>query len=70
MSIIGCDLHTRYQVEPFGDEETGEIQVRRREHVTGEVKSFYVQFARGDGGGSGSDVSCAVVRAGAERVWT
>jgi transposase len=47
MSIIGCDLHTRYQVVAYVDEETGEIQVRRLEHATAEVKSFYASLPRG-----------------------
>jgi transposase len=47
MSIIGCDLHTRYQVVAWIDEETGEIKVRRLEHATGEVKIFYAAWPRG-----------------------
>jgi transposase len=47
MSIIGCDLHTRYQVVAWIDESTGEIQVRRLEHATVEVKSFYASLPRG-----------------------
>jgi len=47
MSIIGCDLHTRYQVVAWIDEGTGEIQVRRLEHEGEEVRKFYAQFARG-----------------------
>src|ERR1700691_844002 len=47
MSIIGCDLHTRYQVVAFIEEGTGEIQVRRLEHATGEVKSFYAALPPG-----------------------
>jgi transposase len=47
MSSIGCDLHTRYQVVAFVDEETGEIKGRRLEHATGEVRSFYAGLPRG-----------------------
>ena len=47
MSIIGCDLHTRYQVVAWIDASTGEIKVRRLEHATGEVKSFYAAWPRG-----------------------
>jgi len=32
MSIIGCDLHSRYQVIAMLDTETGEIVRRRLEH--------------------------------------
>jgi|GEM_PF-1670000 hypothetical protein len=28
MTIIGCDLHTRYQVVAWIDEETGEVRTR------------------------------------------
>jgi transposase len=47
MNIIGCDLHTRYQVVAFVEKETGEIKVRRLEHASGEVKSFYAGWPRG-----------------------
>jgi transposase len=47
MSIIGCDLHTRYQVVAWVEEGTGEIKVRRLEHDGDEVRKFYVQFPRG-----------------------
>ena len=40
MSIMGCDLHTRYQVVAWVDESTGEIRVRWLEHATMEVKKF------------------------------
>jgi len=45
--FIGCDLHTRYQVVAWLDEETGEICARRLEHEGKEVERFYQQFARG-----------------------
>jgi hypothetical protein len=47
MNIIGCDLHTRYLVVAWIDRETGEIKVRRREHASEEVRSFYRQWPRG-----------------------
>jgi transposase len=47
MSIIGCDLHTRYQVVAFIEERTGEVGVRRLEHAREEVKNFYAQWRRG-----------------------
>jgi len=47
MNIIGCDLHTRYQVVAWIDEQTGEIRVRRLEHGQEEVRSFYAAWPRG-----------------------
>jgi len=47
MSIIGCDVHTRYQVVAWIEEETGEIKVRRLEHDGEEVRSFYAQWPQG-----------------------
>jgi len=47
MNIIGCDLHTRYQVVAWVEESTGEIKVRRLEHASEEVRSFYAQWPRG-----------------------
>ena len=47
MTIIGCDLHTRYQVVAWIDEETGEIKTRRLEHEKGDVKGFYSSLPRG-----------------------
>jgi transposase len=41
MSIIGCDLHTRYQVIAMLEVEAGEIVTRRLEHENGEAKAFY-----------------------------
>ena len=41
MSIIGCDLHTRYQVIAEVDTDTGEMTTRRLEHENGEAKRFY-----------------------------
>src|SRR5215469_8380195 len=41
MSIIGCDLHTRYQVIAMLETESGEIVTRRLEHENGEAKAFY-----------------------------
>jgi transposase len=41
MSIIGCDLHTRYQVIAILETETGEVVTRRLEHENGDAKAFY-----------------------------
>ena len=41
MLIIGCDLHTRYQVIASLAAETGEVVTRRLEHENGEAKTFY-----------------------------
>ncbi len=45
--FIGNDLHTRYQVVAWIDEQTGEICKRRLEHTGEEVEKFYAQFPRG-----------------------
>ena len=47
MDIMGCDLHTRYQVVAWMEEETGEIRTRRLEHESEEVREFYGQWPRG-----------------------
>ena len=47
MNIIGCDLHTRYQVVAWVDEETGEILTLRLEHANGEARAFYARLPRG-----------------------
>jgi len=47
MNIIGCDVHTRYQVVAWVDEETGEIRRRRLEHGKEEVRAFYAGWPRG-----------------------
>jgi transposase len=47
MNIIGCDLHSRYQVVAWVNGETGEIMRRRLEHETGEAKRFYEGLPRG-----------------------
>ena len=47
MNIIGCDLHTRYQVVAWIDQETGEIRTRRLEHENGEARAFYASLPRG-----------------------
>jgi len=41
MLIIGCDLHTRYQVIAMLDTQTGEVVTRRLEHENGEAQAFY-----------------------------
>jgi transposase len=43
MDIIGCDLHTRYQVVAWVNEQTGEIRTRRLGHENGEARAFYAQ---------------------------
>ena len=45
--FIGNDLHTRYQVVAWVDEQTGEICKRRLEHTGEEVGKFYGQFPQG-----------------------
>jgi transposase len=47
MLIIGCDLHTRYQIIAMADPETGELTTRRWEHENGEAKTFYARLAKG-----------------------
>jgi transposase len=46
MSIIGCDLHSRYQVIAMLERETGEITTRRLEHEGGEAKGFYAGLGK------------------------
>jgi transposase len=46
MSIIGCDLHTRYQVIAMLEVEAGEIITHRLEHENGEAKAFYASLAK------------------------
>lgn len=46
MSIIGCDLHSRYQVIGMLEKETGEIVTRRLEHENGETRAFYEKLAK------------------------
>ena len=47
MNIMGCDLHSRYQVVAWVEEETGEILTRRLEHENGEAQAFYANWPRG-----------------------
>lgn len=47
MNIIGCDLHTRYQVVAWVDVETGEIRTRSLEQGKDEVRAFYARWPRG-----------------------
>jgi hypothetical protein len=35
MDIMGCDLHTRYQVVAWIEQGTGEIRTRWLEHKSG-----------------------------------
>jgi len=46
MLIIGCDLHTRYQVIAMLETETGEIVRRRLEHENGEARAFYASLPK------------------------
>jgi len=46
MSIIGCDLHTRYQVIAMLGTEGGEVVTRRLEHENGEAKAFYAALPK------------------------
>jgi transposase len=46
MSIIGCDLHTRYQVIAVLERESGAWETRRLEHENGEAKAFYAQLPK------------------------
>ena len=50
--FIGNDLHTRYQVVAWIDEQTGEICKRRLEHTGEEVRSFTRSFRGGRWWGS------------------
>jgi transposase len=47
VNIIGCDLHSRYQVVAWVDEERGEIMTRRLEHENGEARAFYAKLPGG-----------------------
>src|SRR5207249_11820762 len=46
MLIIGCDLHSRYQVIAMLDTETGEVVTRRLQHENGEAKTFYASLPK------------------------
>jgi transposase len=46
MLIIGCDLHTRYQVIAMLETETGEMVTRRLEHENGEARAFYASLPK------------------------
>jgi transposase len=46
MSIIGCDLHTRYQVIAILEVESGEVVTRRLEHENGEARAFYAGLGK------------------------
>ena len=46
MSIIGCDVHSRYQVIAMLEVETGKIVKRRLEHENGEARAFYAGLAK------------------------
>ena len=44
--IIGCDLHSRYQVIAMLDPGTGEVLDRRLEHEKDEAKTFYASLPK------------------------
>ena len=44
MSIIGCDLHTRYQHVAMLETAAGEVVTRRLEHENGEARGFYANL--------------------------
>lgn len=46
MTIIGCDLHSRYQQIALLETATGELVTRRLEHENGEAGSFYARLPR------------------------
>jgi len=46
MSIIGCDLHSRYQVIAMIETDTGELGTRRLEHENGEARAFYAKLPK------------------------
>ena len=46
MSIIGCDLHTRYQQIAMLEREAGEIVRHRLEHGNGEAQAFYAALPK------------------------
>jgi len=47
MNIMGCDLHSRYQVVAWVEEGTGEVVTRRLEHENGEARAFYKSLPPG-----------------------
>jgi len=47
VNIIGCDLHSRYQVVAWVNQETGEVMTRRLVHENGEARGFYASWPRG-----------------------
>ncbi|MGH9358821.1 MAG: IS110 family transposase [Terriglobia bacterium] len=42
MSIIGCDLHSRYSMIARLEIQTGEVVTRRLKHESGEARAFYL----------------------------
>jgi len=47
MAIIGCDLHTRYQVIAMLDTMTGEMTTRELEHENCAARKFYAELEKG-----------------------
>jgi len=46
MAIIGCDLHSRYQVIATVETDTGEVTTRRLQHENGEARRFYAGLSQ------------------------
>ena len=44
MTIVGCNLHTRYQQIAMLDQETGELMERRLDHANGEARAFHAEL--------------------------
>ena len=63
MLIIGCDLHTRYQVIAMLNSETGELVTRRLQHENGEAGAFYASLPCSGAGGDRGDRLYTMVRA-------
>ncbi|MGH9358731.1 MAG: IS110 family transposase [Terriglobia bacterium] len=46
MSIIGCDLHSRYPMIARLETQSGEVVTRRLEHESGEARAFYASLPK------------------------
>ncbi|MGH9359863.1 MAG: hypothetical protein ACRD1O_11930 [Terriglobia bacterium] len=46
MSIIGCDLHSRYPIIARLETETGERVTLRLEHESGEARAFHLSLPK------------------------
>ena len=70
MIIIGCDYHPGFQQIAYVNTDTGELSEARLGHKE-QAEQFYRELkpARRDrAGGHGSQRTCALVRASAERI--